>query len=143
MRRDGTSLEFVVQGRMPDWSPDGKHLIYVGLGAGIYRVSVSNPSNPELLIFLNGDNRHPTYSPDGKYIAFVTVPPGSSEEIFLMNSDGSGLRRLVGGSWPTWSPDGASIVFQRAPASSWRDKGTIWIVGMDGEGLRQLTYGPR
>ena len=143
MKRDGNSLQFVVQGRMPAWSPDGKYLIYVGLGGGIYRISVLNPGNPELLVLLNGDNRHPTYSPDRNHIAFVTVPPESKEEIFLMRSDGSGLRRLVAGSWPTWSPDGVLIVFQRAAASSLSENGTLWIVGIDGEGLRQLTYGPR
>lgn len=49
------------------------------------------------------------YSPDGKQIAFVSERDGS-KNLYLMNSDGSGLRQLTRGDWTDtmcdWSPTG-------------------------------------
>lgn len=63
----------------------------------------------------------PDWSPDGEKIAFtrhpVTDDPNFSvqAEIYLMNSDGTGLERLTFNNTeergPSWSPDGNQIVF--------------------------------
>ena len=65
----------------------------------------------------------PAWSPDGRRLAYVhstgrQLGPGTSgTEIWVMNADGSGKRRLTRNSlWdgsPTWSPDGRSILFVR------------------------------
>ena len=141
VRSDGTSLQFVTSGRMPDWSPDGTTIVFIGLGGAIYKVPVSNPANSEQVVSTGADNRHPRYSPDGTQIAFVSVRKGG-EEVWIMQSDGSGLRKLVSGSWPAWVPDGTSIVFQYSPESLVNDSGTLWMIGADGSGLSQITYGP-
>ena len=53
-------------------------------------------------------------SPDGRQIAFMSARDGNPE-IYVMNADGSNLRRLTnhpaGESSPTWSPSGSQIAF--------------------------------
>jgi hypothetical protein len=58
----------------------------------------------------------PHWSPDGTMIAF-TRQVGSTSDIFVMNSDGSAVRRLTDGGpdstnlYPQWAPDGTQIVY--------------------------------
>ena len=56
----------------------------------------------------------PMYSPDGMKLAFISTHDGDPE-IFVMNADGSGIRKLTDNTAvdaaPSWSPDGGKIVF--------------------------------
>jgi TolB protein len=60
-----------------------------------------------------------TWSPDGRHIAFVNTRSGNNtgdvNPIYLMQADGSGLRKLTDklGAYSdiSWSPDSQSIVF--------------------------------
>jgi dipeptidyl aminopeptidase/acylaminoacyl peptidase len=67
---------------------------------------------------------------------------GSGAEIYTMNADGTGLRRLTHlhgfASTPDWSPDGTRIVFSLLEAP---DKGLlgIYIMSADGSDLHQVT----
>ena len=56
------------------------------------------------------------WSPDGKRIAFASNRD-DNYNIYVMNADGTGVKRLTGGSLssltPLWSPDGRWIAFAR------------------------------
>jgi len=62
-------------------------------------------------------------SPDGGQIAILNIPPDATEstartdggEIWVLNADGSSLRRLsaAAGSLAGWSPDGKNLTFSR------------------------------
>ena len=51
----------------------------------------------------------PSWSPDGTQIAFRSERSGEPE-IWVMNADGTGQRRLAAGLSPAWSPEGDHIV---------------------------------
>lgn len=85
------------------------------------------------------DNSHPAWSPDGTKIAFVSDITEHKDNIWIINVDGTGLKRLtldeVSEGCPAWSPDGEKIAF----ASSRSGNPDIWVINVDGTGLTQLT----
>jgi dipeptidyl aminopeptidase/acylaminoacyl peptidase len=86
----------------------------------------------------------PQYSPDGKRIAFTVTEfdmkkGKSNSDIYIMNADGSAIRRLTwrkGGDYhPRWSPDGKWLLFV-----STRENGAqAWRLPIDGGEAEQLT----
>ena len=90
------------------------------------------------------DDREPAWSLDGRKIAFVSErfhgPSGYSYDLYVINADGSGERRLthdlLAASYPAWSPDGRKIVyFGRAVYYG------TYVVNADGSGQRRLGPG--
>jgi Tol biopolymer transport system component len=105
----------------------------------------------------------------GSKIAFMRVLNRSrleySYELYVMNADGSGKRRLARSPWaknaglfgasPVWSPDGRKLVFaiQLRDSAGLCDRAgpcneEIFVINADGSGLRRLTWnavpdGPR
>ena len=83
----------------------------------------------------------PAWSPDGRRLAFYSERDGNAE-IYVMNADGTGVRRLTRTSadegYPSWSPDGRTIAFD-----SDRD-GNFDVFAMDADGgnVRPLTRHP-
>lgn len=135
--------------------------------AAMELVSMS-PSGSEQQLLAGGGKRArplpyplvaPGFSPDGNLIAFagITRSPGAEApptvEIFVASSDGSNLRAVPGtvdGYDPIFSPDGNSIAFARIRRSTSPTMTTtatprryrsvaVWMVGLDGGNLRQLT----
>lgn len=77
----------------------------------------------------------PAWSPNGRLIAFSRARGRTGSDVFVIDGDGTGERRLVAdGGAPSWSPDGGRLAFVR--------DGDIWAVGSDGSGAVQLTAGP-
>ena len=135
------------------WSPDGRTIHF-----GRYLVRTDG----------SGARRLPyipltaVWSPDGQRIAFAGHKwlyggrePGaccyaSHSEIYVMNADGSGTRKLTHNALqnaePAWSPDGRKIAFQskrravRGVVAG--SNGEIYIMNADGSGKRNLTRNP-
>jgi len=84
----------------------------------------------------------PSLSDDGIKIAFVSYVDGDGE-IFIVNSDGSGLTQLTSNTidddLPLISADGTKIAFTSIVDD---DDSEIFIVNSDGSGLTQLTSNP-
>ncbi|HEX7049090.1 MAG TPA: Ig-like domain-containing protein [Longimicrobiales bacterium] len=74
-------------------------------------------------------------------LAFRSERDGSVQ-IYLMNADGSGPKRLTNFSssvgLPQWSPDGDRIAFSAVPA----DNGEIFVMNADGSGVVNVTNHP-
>lgn len=102
---------------------------------------------------IGGTNEYPTQlcpgsmsavSPNGELIAFI----GEDQQLWLMPVSGQNPIQLTseainkeGKKNPSWSPDGRHLVFASDVGKDSRDVANydIWIIGLDGTGLRQLT----
>lgn len=84
----------------------------------------------------------PDISPDGRRIVFPSR--GSGEwAIYIMNADGTGRTLLVQRSTfdgtPAWSPDGSQIAFRSENETEFGPLGRIFVINVDGTGLRQVS----
>ncbi|OFW30724.1 MAG: hypothetical protein A3H97_10460 [Acidobacteria bacterium RIFCSPLOWO2_02_FULL_65_29] len=127
------------------WSPDGRSIAYTSYIRGLPNIFVSHifQGTRDELTKNAGNNFLPVFSPDGTRIAFMSNrDQAGNTEIYVMNADGSNVRRLTtnpgADGAPTWSPAGTQIAF----ASDRTSTPQIWIMDADGLGQRQLTYEP-
>ena len=118
----------------PDWSPDGKWIIYAADDDGnTIQLEILNTQTGETLALTNDKHLYldPVFSPDGTRVAYVSTKPNgyfniyarairdgrwAGEEIALTRDHSFGKNRLYFGQWdmhtqPTWMPDGKELVF--------------------------------
>jgi Tol biopolymer transport system component/DNA-binding winged helix-turn-helix (wHTH) protein len=104
--------------RSPAFSPDGGFLAFAGdregHGLDIFLLDLKNPNDEKVIAARRFHDVSPVFSPDGKKIAFIATSDGNPE-IYLMNSDGSGLFRLTHTkaeeTTPQFSKDGRSLFY--------------------------------
>ena len=132
----------------PAWSPDGSQIAFssgqdpTSNGAPeIYKMS-SNGTNQVPLTsaaFAPGDH-DPNWSPDGQKIVFSSSRDAANEDVWIMNSDGTGQVRVTTndsrGLFPVWSPNGQRVAFTSDRSG---DAYSIYSIKPDGTGLLRLT----
>ena len=104
----------------PAWSPDGTTIAWNSDRGtqGAFRGRLMDPTGSHTRP-LGADVwvEYPAWSPDGTKLAFMGQTPEGTEnyEIYVVDADGTGLRRLTDSpgpdGWPAWSPDGKKMVF--------------------------------
>ena len=125
---------------MPTWSPDGRALAYTSYARGFPTIFISLIyEGRRLEPFTPGTQNYlPSWSPDGTKIVFTSSRDGNAE-LYIMNRDGSGVRRLTNNpaidTTPSWSPTGAQIAF----TSDRSGVPAVYVMGADGLNLHKIS----
>jgi TolB protein len=140
---DGTGKHRLgVLGSGPDWSPDGKHIVFTDR-EGLIAVIGADGHGLRRLTDFGCSTDPPRWSPDGRKIAVIASIDclGTDAPIAVMNADGTGMHAVTHGSGyygaPSWSPDGRQIVFSRGP--DFGALGNLYVADADGGHVRQIT----
>jgi TolB protein len=125
----------------PVWSADGRSIAYTSYRrnnspdifiSNIYQGTLENPLKGD------GQNWLAVWSPDGTRLVFTSNRHGNPE-LYVMNRDGSGLRRLTNhpavDTTPTWSPAGSEIAF----TSDRSGTPQVYVVSATGGNPRRIT----
>ncbi len=130
-----------VRGQSPAWVGNDQ-IVYSGCDVtknpapcGLYIMSAAPGAHPFKRLTDRGEDTAPAVY--GDRIAFMSNREGNWE-IYVVNSDGSGLRRLTNNAandgLPTWAPDGRAIAFVSDQEGGW----AVWAINPDGSGRRKL-----
>lgn len=147
---DGKDMQFIdVDGGAPAWSPGGDRLAYGAAStvdccaAAVWVTDLDGTDQKMLSPYGLG----PDWSPDGKRIAFWQGAPWDrfhNEDLYVMNSDGSGITQLTDTdigieSTPSWSPDGSKIAYVGSKTNTRTTPRDVWIMNADGTGKERIT----
>lgn len=134
----------------PAFSPSGKKIAFTSdrVDPGVNRdifVMKAKPegkkNRPKNLTQNAADDAEPSYSPDGAKIVFTSSRDDDDGDIYVMNSDGTGVTRLTSDpafdADANFSPDGDQIVFRSGRVSG--DNSEVFVMDAvdnnnDGEG---------
>ena len=119
MNADGSGLTRLTDhpsNGAPSWSGDGRQIYFLSsnrdgrTGTGLYAMK---PDGTGVYLVVDAVNGPYAVSPDGTRIAFGAITPLQSPQnvdLFVMNVDGSGLRRVTDAPGeelaPDWNPAG-------------------------------------
>ncbi len=129
-------------GSGPSWSPDGSQLVYAGQFGAIQRIFVTRADGTGS--WMIGDDalegQDPAWAPDGERIAFRGWTDDSDRALYIMNVDGSNVRRLIGlteSAGPlSWSPDGVLIAFLTRSETLDQE---LWVVNVEDGLARRIS----
>jgi hypothetical protein len=110
-------------------STDGHRLLVIDATGGKRRRLLSGPA---------GAFEAPAgWSPNGKKILFTRsfLQNGEKGSVFVVNADGTHVRRLSGGFAGSWSPDGRKILYTRSFSRG------LFVMNADGSHGRQVLGG--
>ncbi|MFL6231263.1 MAG: hypothetical protein ACJ741_21020 [Pyrinomonadaceae bacterium] len=130
------------------WSPDGTRIAFARSGAvtdtyDLFTVAVADGSVTRLTAAATPGEHYvmPAWSPDGTRLALSVFFFGFRvpADIYVMNSDGTGLTNLTrapgNDTSPAWAPDGGAIAF----VSDRDGNREIYLMYPDGSGQTNLT----
>ena len=125
----------------PDWSPDGRTILFTGYLKGkpdLWSLDLAGGAQ-HLVSGRPGLNASGRYSPRGDRIA-VSLTFKGIPKIFIISPQGNIIKRLTSGRGndisPTWSPDGTMIAY----VSDHSGTPQIYSISVQGGPARRLTF---
>jgi Tol biopolymer transport system component len=125
----------------PSWAPDSRRLA-CSCGSGreydLYIIDLGDGGRTHLTDY-PGEELEPAWSPDGLHVAFrsnLGAATHQERSIYVVDADGTDLRRLTEGSWdtnPAWAPDSDRIAFVSRQVST--SSASLCIVDREGVNL--------
>ena len=139
VRQITNSPDPTISNRFPDWSHDGREIVFVSENAnGIGDLYLVNADGSQLRNLTEDPARHenPSWAPAGDWIAFEK---GRGEDwgLYLIRPDGSETRLISGETLfhPSWSPDGEQLVIVTGSEGKWLGA----FLGLGGGEPEQIT----
>jgi tricorn protease len=127
-------------GRLPDISPDGKHVAFSYLGDIWIVETIGGIARP--VTMHQAHDTAPVFSPDGQQIAFSSNRHGSYD-VFVVPVQGGKPKRLTFDSASDmvsgWSPDGKSILFTSTRSTAFPPALELYSVPVEGGAVRRVT----
>ena len=128
----------------PAWGPAGR-IAFASSRSGTSVIWTMDRRGRRLHEVSPADGEYPAWSRDGNWIAF-SRPSGATYDLWVMRSDGSGLKQLtntivVWEGLPSWSPDNRTIVFSRGDPNGGLGGRKLWTIDRNGGRLHRLTSG--
>ena len=131
------------------WSPDGRTILFVSdrdRNWELYAVDADGTNSRNLTRSpgIDGRSGGMLWSPDSRRIVYSSTRDTRDDdnpELYVMNADGSGVRRLT--HLPgeerllSWSSDGRRIAFD---PESGKPRWAFWVMNVDGGGMRKVTW---
>ena len=118
------------------WAPDGSEIAFVDNQRTLEAIH-PNSSLHRVIYGLGIATvpSAPSWSPDSRQIAFSARPgAGSTNDVMVINRDGTNPRVIAEGITPVWSPDGTQIAFIAISGMTTQ----IEVVNVDGSNRRAL-----
>jgi Tol biopolymer transport system component len=140
--------------RGPQWSPDGKRLVFVRTDLklqadAVFTVKVDGTDLVQVTPWELNAGDGPDWSPDGRWLLFRAEPADGSSNVYKSRPDGTGLVNLTkqGPSGfhylsSSFSPDGRMIATARTPGDGPDGAADIVVMSANGSRARAVTKSP-
>jgi Tol biopolymer transport system component len=147
-------------------SPDGSRIVFTSMRDGDLDIYTMAPDGSDVVRLTStpGYDGGPFFSPDGTKICYRARHPQGEElaeyqrllkdglvrpsrmDLFVMNSDGSGVFRITDNNAanfaPFFTPDGKSLLFSSNQGAGGGREFDIYKINIDGTGQEQVTTSP-
>lgn len=128
---------FLVEGALPDWAPDGKWIDYV-YNRDIYKINVETKEIKQLTTW--GSCFFPDWSPNSQLLAFdCTIGTLDSNGIWIMDLSTNNVKHLGLGREPNWNPSCTKITYTGRSAYPSHHEYDVWITDTSGIDTLRLT----
>src|SRR5947209_5792760 len=126
--------------RLPDISPDGKHVVFSYLGDIWIVETIGGIARP--VTMHQAHDTAPVFSPDGQQIAFSSNRHGSYD-VFVVPVQGGKPKRLTFDSASDivcgWSPDGKQILFTSTRSTAFPPSLELYTVPVGGGAVHRVS----
>lgn len=129
----------------PVYTPDGRNLVF-GTGgekpADLVLYELGSTFKPKPLSDGRYENSSPSFNPDGTKMVFMSPRPALTPQIYVMNSDGTGVKLLTPfakgkrsyRTGPDWSPTGDAVAYEQQNGDF-----QVWMINLKSGAMTQLT----